>query len=58
MLRHGKSAVSGSSMPFFMGRDLDNGIPTAREDTLVSPPGTGQPVSGGPEADAVPADRA
>lgn len=45
-------------MPFFMGRDLDNGIPTAREDTLVSPPGTGQPVSGGPEADAVPADRA
>ena len=58
MLRHGESDVPGSSMPFFMGRDLDKGIPTAREDTLVSPPGPGQPVSGGTEADAVPAGRA
>ena len=45
-------------MPFFMGRDLDKGIPTAREDTLAPPPGPGQPASGGTEADAVPAGRA
>lgn len=58
VLRHGESAVSGSSMPFFMGRDLDNGIPTAREDIPPSSPRPGLLESGEGEDNAVPAGRA